>query len=166
MPRAVEAEAFNGDADSRPTPLGSVHRRCRAEQEISWSFTPRIEPGYYEAVSRTAAVYRDRGFKRWVCAVQFDILSDSLIEVVARLTWYINLGAREKPHAGRRGNFWAAWVQANGGPPKRRDRLSLRAFERRSALVSVGDTMKSHNQSAIGTQHRYSVVRGVVRWDK
>ncbi len=140
-------------------------QRRRAEPEISWAFIPRIQPGDYPAFSRSAAIYKDRQFKRWVCAVQFSILNDSLTEVVARVTWYLNLGTREKPHAGRRGNFWAAWVQANGGPPKRNDRLSPRAFERRNAIVRVADTTKTHNQNVVAAQESYSVIRNVVRWE-
>src|SRR5215467_3212942 len=102
--------------------------------EISWTHLERLEPGEYPAYSRSAKVYRDRQFKRWVCAVQFDVFDESLMNVLARLTWYLNLGSKEKPHAGRRTNFWAAWVKANGGPPKRRDRLSHTVFVGRQAL--------------------------------
>ena len=141
-------------------------RKRRAEPEISWAFIPRIQPGEYRAFSRSAAIYRDRQFKRWVCAVQFSILNDSLMpEVMARLTWYLNLGTREKPHAGRRGNFWTAWVEANGGPPKRNDRLSPRAFEGRYAIVRVDDTTKTHDQNVVTAQESYSVIRNVVRWE-
>jgi hypothetical protein len=138
--------------------------RARKPPEISWTFTPRIDPGQYPAISRSSKVYRDRQFKRWVCAVQFDVLDGSLIKVLARLTWYINLGASDKPHAGRRGNYWAAWVRAKGGPPKRNDRLTPRVFERRHAVVRVDDTGKNHRQDAISAEESYSVVREVVEW--
>lgn len=136
-----------------------------SEPDISWDFISRIEPGRYPGRSRSAKVYRDKQFKRWVCAVQFDILDSSLMEVVGRLTWYLNLGTRERPHAGRRGNYWAAWVTANGGPPKRRDRLSPRVFEGRYARVRVEDTTKNHRQEHIGIQDAYSVIRSVVQWE-
>lgn len=127
---------------------------------------PRIEPGEYPAFSRSAAVYSDGLYQRWVCAVQFDILSDSLIETIARLTWYLNMGNRDKPHAGRRGKYWAAWIKANDGPPKRNDRLSPRVFERRYAVVRVDDTTKTHRQDPTDEQNCYSVVRDVVRWEQ
>jgi hypothetical protein len=138
--------------------------RERKTPEISWTFTPRIDPGQYPAISRSATVYRDRQFKRWVCAVQFDVLDISLINVLGRLTWYINLGTGDKPHAGRRGNFWTAWVRANGGPPKRNDRLSPRVFEHRQAMVTVEDTCKTHRQNIISADESYSVVRDVAGW--
>jgi hypothetical protein len=145
---------------------GVVERKSDREQppEIWWTFTARIDPGEYPAYSRSAAVYRDRQFKRWVCAVQFDVLDGSLTNVLARVTWYINLGSSDKPHAGRRGNFWSAWVRANGGPPKRNDRLSPRVFEHRHATVRVEDTRKTHRQNVISAEESYSVVRDVVEW--
>jgi hypothetical protein len=109
-------------------------------------------------------VYRDKGFRRWVCAVQFDILDGSLINVLARLTWYLNLGSGKNPRAGRRSNFWSAWVQANGGPPRRRDRLTPRVFEARHATVLVTDTTKTHNSGEVSAVESYSVVRAVVEW--
>ncbi|MFL6353663.1 MAG: hypothetical protein ACJ74Z_17685 [Bryobacteraceae bacterium] len=124
----------------------------------------RIDPGQYPAYCCSAGVYRDRQFKRWVCAVQFDVLDASLTRVIARLTWYINLGARDKPHAGRRGNYWSAWTKANGGPPKRNDRLSPSVFKGRHAIVTVEDTCKTHCQKAISSDESYSVIRDVVEW--
>ena len=136
-----------------------------AQPEISWSFVPRIQPGEYPAYSRSASHYFDRQYKRWVCAVQFDVLDGSLTEVRARLTWYLNLGSKDKPRAGRRGNYWAAWVRANGASPKRRDRLSLRVFQRRYARVLVEDTTKNHSENHIAAEDAYSVIREVVRWE-
>jgi hypothetical protein len=142
------------------------HPRHRREPEVSWQFVPRIEPGEYHAFSRSSAIYWDRQYKRWVCAVQFDILDGALIETVARLTWYLNMGNRDKPRAGRRSNYWAAWVNANDGPPKRNDRLSPRVFERRYALVRVGNTGKNYRQEPTDEQSCYSVVKDVIRWEK
>jgi hypothetical protein len=142
---------------------GKIRRR-RQPPEISWTFRARIDPGEYPAYCRSATVYRDGQFKRWVCAVQFDVLDASLTRVIARLTWYINLGARDKPHAGRRGNYWSAWTKANGGQPKRNDRLSPSVFKHRHARVTVQDTCKTHRQKAISSDESYSVIRDVVEW--
>lgn len=137
----------------------------RAAPEVSWRYCERIEPGEYPAYSRSAKIYRDGEFKRWVCAIQFDILDESLTKKIARLTWYLNLGSHENPRAGRRGTYWAAWVKANGHQPKRQDRLSPRVFVRRLALVAVSDTTKSHRQIAVKPDEAYSVIRMVLRWD-
>ncbi|PWU04167.1 MAG: hypothetical protein C5B51_17350 [Terriglobia bacterium] len=138
--------------------------RARVEPEISWTHVPRIEPGQYPARSRKANVYFDRQFKRWVCAVQFDVLDSSLVEVIASLTWFLNLGPREKPKATRRSKFWTACLKANGGQPKRRDRITARIFEGRYAVVRVEDTRKNHRQIAVNRDECYSVIRDVIEW--
>jgi hypothetical protein len=139
--------------------------RGTSEPEITWTHVPRVEPGIYPAMSRSAKVYRDGTFQRWVCAVQFDVLEGDLVGVQARLTWFLNMGAGEKPHAGRRGHFWCAWVIANGATPQRRDRLSPRVFLGRQAQVLVGDTTKDFKQVRIESNNAYSVVRNVTRWE-
>jgi hypothetical protein len=75
--------------------FGSQPRIGRGvEPEIEFYCPSRLEPGQYPAYCRSANTYHDHQFKRWVCAVQFDILSDSLLEVLARVTRYLNLGKR------------------------------------------------------------------------
>jgi hypothetical protein len=146
-----------------PVPFRQPRIIRATEPEIDWFYAARIEPGEYPAYCRSAKHYYDHQFKRWVCAVQFDVLGDSLVEVLAQLTWYLNLGKREKPHAGRRSNYWDAWTKANGGPPRRKDRLTPRVFVGRHATVLVGDTAKNHRQVAV--KEGYSVVRDVLSWD-
>ena len=159
---------------SHPDRANRDRGRCRKRQpnssiqrvpEIEWAYRPRIPPGDYHAISRTASVYYDKQFKRWVCAVQFDIVSDSLLmETAARLTWFLNLGSRAKPRASRRSRYWVAWVQANGGPPKRGDRLAPRVFMGRLAIVRVEDTSKTHACGKVESEQAYSVIRDVIEW--
>jgi len=137
----------------------------RQEPEIVWRFTPRLEPREYSAYCRSAKIYYDRSFRRWVCAVQFDALSDDRLQVLGRVTWFLNLGKKDKATVTRRGNYWIAWNQANGGPPRRNDRMSPKIFTRRYARVIVADTAKTFNQSAASEGSAYSVVRSVVCWE-
>src|SRR5262249_35251587 len=140
--RAIPAHTHrpSGHRKRRVNRGSTQHRGCN-ELDIDWMHFPRIPPGEYAAISRRAVRYFDNQFQRWVCAVQFDIVSDSLaMETIAPLMWFLNLGSRAKPYASRRGRFWAALVRANGGPPKRGDRLTLRVFEGRLATVRVEDT--------------------------
>lgn len=132
---------------------------ARKKLGIDWYYAARIEPGEYKAYSRSAKIYRDGKFKRWVLAVQFEIE-----ETDTQVTWYLNLGTGERPKAGRRGNFWQAWVAANGRPPRRNDRLSPRVFEKRWAIVLVEDTAKDFQQKAVSAENAYSVVRAVREW--
>lgn len=137
----------------------------RVEPEIVWDYAARLEPGTYRAYCRAAKIYRDGQFKRWVCAVQFDILNENLNKKLGRLTWFLNLGSDDKPHSTRRSNYWNAWVAANGGQPKRKDRLSPRVFTKRYARVKVSDTTKNFRQDNISTEHAYSVIRDVLQWE-
>src|SRR5438309_4461 len=100
----------------------------QAEPEIEWQNYDRIEPRVYPAYCRWAKHYRDPGFKRWTCLLHFDVLSDDLMRVIARVPWWMNLGSRDKPHAGRRKRYFKEWILANGGPPARYDRLSPKVF--------------------------------------
>jgi len=125
--------------------------------EITFRGYPLIEPGEYPAYCRAAKTYPDPQFKRWVCMLSFNILSDDLIRTVARLPMWINLGSGDKTRASHRGKYVHLWVFANGAPPKRGDRLSPRVFSRRLAIVQVSTTEKS----AIP----YSIVKEILRWD-
>jgi len=128
----------------------------QSEPEIQWRDYDRIEPGIYPAYCRWGKHYRDPGFKRWTCLLRFDVLSDDLMRVLARVPLWMNLGARDKPHAGRRKRYFKEWVRANGEPPARRDRLSPKVFTGRMARIEIGDTQG---------EAPYSVVRKIVSWE-
>jgi hypothetical protein len=128
----------------------------RVEPEIQWRDYDLIKPGVYPAYCRSAQQYRDPEFKRWTCLLLFDVLSDDLMRVQARVPMWLNLGEDERPRAGRRSKFFKEWVCANGGPPRRRDRLSPEVFTRRIARVEVADTKG---------EAPYSKVRRIVCWE-
>lgn len=134
------------------------------EPAVTWKSYDHIAAGTYPAFCQSARIQRDPVFKRWGCTVVFDVLSDSLLDRIAQLYWFLNLGDGEKPHAGRRGKFWSAWVLANGHPPKRVDRLSARVFVRRHATVVVVDVMKNHEGIAL-SEPSYSKIQRVISWD-
>ena len=128
----------------------------RSEPAIQWRDYDRIEPGVYPAYCRWAKIYRDPGFKRWTCLILFEVLSNDLMRVLATVPFWVNLGARDKPHAGRRMRYFKEWARANGEPPPRGDRLSPRVFTRRMAHIEVGDT---------DGEAPYSVVRKITSWE-
>jgi hypothetical protein len=136
--------------------LGPVLVLPQAEPAIQWRDYARIEPGVYPAYCRWGRHYRDPGFKRWTCLLLFDVLSDDLTRVLARVPMWMNLGEREKPYAGRRRKYFKEWVRANGSPPMRCDRLSPKVFTRRVARVEVDDTKGDTP---------YSKVRRIISWE-
>lgn len=123
---------------------------------VGWDEYPRIAAGEYHAYCKFGKLYFDPGFKRWTCLLRWDVLSDGLAHVLACIPQWFSIRGRDKPHASRRGKYFPAWVQANGGPPSRRDRLSPAVFVRRIARVEVGDTEGPAP---------YSVVRSIIDWD-
>ena len=139
----------------RATKQPALHLLREQQPAVEWPEYPRLEPKEYLAYCRKAIWYRDPGFHRWTCMLLFDVLTQNQETTLARIPMWFNGGDRDKPRAGMRSTFLPAWVAANGGPPVRRDRLSLKVFERRMARVLVGDTTGPIP---------YSVVRKILEW--
>ncbi len=132
-------------------------RKCQADSDaIEWKDYPRIAPGKYRAYCKWGKQYRDPGFRRWLCLLRWDVLTDDLLRVIASVPLWFPLGAGDKPHASRRGKYLPEWIRANGGPPARRDRLSPGVFLQRFARVEIGDTEGPAP---------YSVVRKIIEWE-
>lgn len=132
-----------------------------SEPEVTFKTYDHIEPGTYPAYSRSARIYLDAQFHRWVCLVQFDILDDSLTTTIAELTWFLNMGSKEKPHAGLRSNYRAAWCAANGGKnPSRGDRMQPKVFLHRHATVVVKDPATRE-----GNEPAYSKIQRIISWN-
>ena len=144
------------DYSSQPT--GPARKRRAAAPEIEWREDPLIQSREYPAYCRWAKWYRDPGFRRWTCLLRWEVLTDDLLTVIARIPMWLPLGNREKPRASRRGKYLAEWVRANGRPPARGDRVPPRIFTHRIARVEVGDT--DPEKSPVP----YSVVRRIVSW--
>ena len=151
---------------NKPThPRKQKKKSANDEPKIAWTHTPRIAPGIYPGYSRSASTYRDAQFKRWVCAVQVDILSADLSIKLGRVTWFLNLGDGENPRAGRRSKYWGEWVRANGAQPVRKDRLAPKVFTLRYGHFVVADTTKTFNHPSVSKDATYSVIRSVATWD-
>jgi hypothetical protein len=142
-----------------PQPKKGLARERQPEPEIEWREYPVIQSREYPAYCKSAQRYRDPQFKRWTCLLRWDVLTDDLLTVIATVPQWFPLGNGENPKASRRGIYLKEWVKANGGPPKRGDRLSRRVFARRMARVEVGDT--DPEKSPVP----YSVVRRIVSWE-
>jgi len=140
----------------RPRRQKQPDRAVADEPAIEWREYDRIEPGEYRAYCRSAKHYHDLRFKRWTCLLRFVVLSNDLLCVLARVAMWMNLGKRDRPHAGRGSRYFKEWVRAHGGPPARRDRLSPTVFKRRMAHVQIADTKG---------QVPYSKVSKIIAWE-
>lgn len=146
---------------SAATPLPRRVLPFPSRPEVTFKTYDRIAPGTYPAYSRSGRIYLDKMYHRWQCLIHFDILDDSLITTIAQLTWFLNLGSREKPYAGLRSNYRTAWCAANGGKnPARRDRMSEEIFLHRHATVIVQDPAGRG-----GIEPAYSKIERVISWD-
>jgi hypothetical protein len=126
---------------------------------------PRVEPGTYPAFVRASRIYRDAIMKRWVCLLSFDLLSASLIDVVAkRVPMFLNLGDGERPRVGRRSKYFAVWCTAAGRALQRYDRMSARVFLKRMCTVEIRDTAKSFRDGKRAPVP-YSVVERILNWN-
>jgi len=131
-------------------------RRQGGQGEVGWGDYDRVTPGKYRAYCGSGSVYCDRAYKRWTAILRFALIAPNGVDVVARVPMWLALGGGQKPHAPRRGRYFQEWVRANGGPPIRGDRLSVRVFTRRMVIVIVGDTDGAAP---------YSVVKEIVSWE-
>lgn len=126
---------------------------------IEYRHYERIAPGVYRAHSATARVYFDKIYKRWLCLILWDVLSEDLQHRIARIPLWWALGRGHRKYAARRSKYFAEWVKANNGPPIRGDRLSPKVFEQRFARVEIGDTDVTKSAAP------YSVVKRIIDWE-
>jgi len=146
-------------ARRRQSEFGAAVRERLRQQEsgqIEWADYARVLPGEYLAHCGYAAHYRDLPYGRWVALLRFTLFATNGVDVIARVPIWLSLGEGKKPRAARRGRFFQEWMRANGGPPRRGDRLPLRVFTGRVARVEVGDT---------NSVPPYTVVRKIITWE-
>jgi len=144
-------------AKSIEAPRQATAVRRQKPITIEWEDYPRIRSGEYSAYGVWARKYRDPAFKRWTCLLRFDVLRENRIDVIARIPMWLALGSGDVPRASRRSRYLREWVDANGGPFSRGDRLSPQVFVHRMARIEVGDTTKGPVP--------YSVVKKILRWE-
>jgi hypothetical protein len=119
---------------------------------------PRYSPGTYEAQCVAGGIYRDPQFRAWKALLQFRLVPGG-----EPVCCFFHMGTKELPKAGRRSNYWRAWVIANAGPPRRRQVLSARVFKGKIFEVRVGDVTKRFDQSEHPEGAIYSTVKEIIR---
>jgi hypothetical protein len=102
---------------------------------------PHLRPGEREMICTEARMYRDPGFNAWKVRLRF---ADEWTSDV--VFGFLHLGRGSKPEVGKRSKYYAAWIMASGGPPRRKDRLSPRVFKGKVFLVRIRDVRKRYDQ--------------------
>lgn len=138
----------------------------KAAPAVSFRTYDHITEGTYRGYCRAAEIYFDRRWRRWQAVLQFDVVGDSGFDVIARLTKFFPLGEGTRPRAtSRLSKYYKAWVKANGGPPKRTDRMSPTIFRRRYARVSVVDVETDSDHVVMEENQRYSKIGEILNWE-
>jgi hypothetical protein len=119
---------------------------------------PRYAPGVYEVRCIRARVYKDPQFKCWKCLLEFQFL-----DCEAKVAGFFHMGKGEKPTAGRRSRYYAAWIEAYGEKPKKRQVMSSRVFEGKIFKVRIWDTTKRHDRGEHSEAAIYSTVKEVLK---
>jgi len=118
---------------------------------------PLYPDGEREAECVGADVYPDPQFRRWVARLKFQLIPDG-----EPICGFLNLGSKRKPEAGTRSKYRRAWIIANGAAPRKRQRLSVRAFMGRIFLVRIGQVKTFHDGSDHPAGAVYSIVREIL----
>jgi hypothetical protein len=111
---------------------------------------PRLEPNAY--LARVVHGTTKMLFKTRRLVLTFEILQSKYTG--ARLDFICEL--RTTKHS----KFMRTWEIANGGPAKRRDRLSLNVFRNRLFRVSVRDVIKDRHQRTLARP--YSIIDSIL----
>ena len=90
--------------------------------------------------------FRDPHMQRCVVLLIFDVMPEiNLLDVLAQVQMYFNLGKGDKPKAGRRSKYFHTWCMAIGGHMRRGDRMTPRA----SRLLRVALKPVRHRQGLL-----------------
>jgi hypothetical protein len=119
---------------------------------------PRYPEGVYEAECVKVVIYRDPQFRAWKACLHFSFLGTG-----EEVCGFYHLGSKSKPHAGRRSEYYRAWIIANGEPPRKRQRLAVRVFRRKVFEVRVSDVTRRHDGRTHPKAMVYSTVREILR---
>jgi hypothetical protein len=72
---------------------------------------------------------------------------------------FLHMGDGNQPHAGVNSNYYRVWVMANGGRPRKRQRMSHRMFVGKIFEVRIDDVNKTFTGQSRDSYSTYSVVK-------
>jgi hypothetical protein len=116
---------------------------------------PLIEPGEYDAAAVGARVHPSIG-GRYKFFLTLEIIGGEAdgvrVEFICALP---NKGGRGVSPSSK---YYRAWVTANGGRPRRKDRMSPSVFKNRLFQIRVRTVVTDHQGRPLAAAHQYSVV--------
>jgi hypothetical protein len=87
------------------------------------------------------------------------LLDFQFLNQEGKVVGFFHMGNGEKPKAGRRSRYFAAWVEANSAVPRKRQLMSRRVFVGTIFKVRIGDTTRRHD----GGEHPEAVIYSTVK---
>lgn len=128
------------------------------DEPIAEKFPPRIEDGEYDAICYKAETGRSFGGRRDIY-IKFRIYESEYdgFEVVMVCTY-------PKGKIRLRHKFYQQWILANGGPPKKGQRLIRGVFLNRMFRVKVRTTKRTYTNTnrLLPDNLQYSVVDTII----
>jgi hypothetical protein len=97
----------------------------QVERESDWPIAPPSQSDLPDG--EYLAAFRDAKRGQWFGQQKVRLLYE-IVEPAASAGIQIFLYATLSKHPSHRTKFYALWVRANGGPPRRNDRMSPRVF--------------------------------------
>ena len=104
----------------------------------------------------SGSTYRYPRYGRWICQLVFELAGGP------RIFHFLNLGTGEHPSAGKASKYRRAWIIANGGSPRRNERLPKTVFFGKEFLVQVGHTTRRSDGGTHPSADVYSVIREII----
>jgi hypothetical protein len=117
---------------------------------------PRVPQGRYQARCTAVKLYRDPRFG-WKIRLEFFLISN-----FTYVYGFYNGGHKDHPRFGRGSRYRRDWSMVNGGPPKKRQRLTPRIFLDKIFEVQVGDTRRTFDGKKHFEGDVYSTVKAII----
>lgn len=114
---------------------------------------PVFTPGEYDVLCYGVSVYPDPRFKRWVCRLDCQFLTEKV-----KVCGFLNMGIGASPSAGRGSDYWRLWVMTTNQQP-RRGRLPKKVFVGRFFRVRIDYTTKRLDKREHSEAAKYSTIK-------
>ena len=112
---------------------------------------PHLAPGKCEMNCESAVI--ENRFGRKVAKLTFQ----NPLDPEHRVDCYMNLCC------GLNSTYYAAWLCANGSPPRERQVMSVRVFPGKFFEVELGETTREYDGTKLTAGQGYTVVRRILR---
>ena len=142
--------------------LGREHRMdeqetCGPEPVCEDDPYPSYTPGTYQAQCLRTRIYRHPRLRAWKCEFKYALIPSGQV-----VFGFLHLGNGDEPKPGRGSEYRRAWILATGEQPRKRQKLSHRAFVGKIFEVRIDYTSRTWDQREHHVADRYSTVKEIL----